>query len=191
MTGAGKSYTVGVILEELLKNDIPIVIIDPHSEYSGLRYENDDYESLMAYGVKPTSYASKITEYTTSPLTNPDAEKLSLKMCFSMEEISGILPVKLADKQKATLYNAIHRLGGQEYGINDLINAVRLEKGNDKWKVIQVLEMLESSGLFDGKPVSEKDLVKPGHASIIDLKGSEPWVQQIVVTRIAKNCSTQ
>ncbi len=186
MTGAGKSYTVCVILEELLKNDIPVVIIDPHREYSSLRYENDDYEPMLAYGVKPASYASKITEYTTSPLTNPDAERLTLRMRFSMDEITEILPVKLADKQKAILYNAIHNLEGQEYGINDLINVVRLEKGKDKWKVISVLETLASSGLFDEKAVSEKDLVKPGHASIIDLKGSEPWVQQLVVTRIAK-----
>ena len=186
MTGAGKSYTVCVILEELLKNDIPVVIIDPHREYSSLRYENDDYEPMLAYGVKPASYASKITEYTTSPLTNPDAERLTLKMRFSMDEISEILPVKLADKQKVILYNALHHLEGQEYGINDLINAVRMEKGKDKWKVINVLETLAATGLFDEKPVSEKDLVKPGHASIIDLKGSEPWVQQLVVTRIAK-----
>ncbi|MCA1818462.1 MAG: ATP-binding protein, partial [Halobacteriales archaeon] len=31
-TGAGKSYTVGVILEEFLKAKVPLVILDPHGE---------------------------------------------------------------------------------------------------------------------------------------------------------------
>jgi hypothetical protein len=187
MTGAGKSYTVCVILEELLKNDIPIVIIDPHREYPSLKVENDDYDNMMAYAVKPASYASKITEYTTNPLTNPDAKKLCLKLRFNVDELSEIMPIHLADKQKMILYNALHRLEGQEYTIYDLINAVRLEKGKDKWKVISLLESIASTGLFDGKPITEKDLVKAGHASIIDLKGSEPWIQQLVVTKIAKD----
>ena len=36
-TGSGKSYTAGVILEELLDHDVPMLIIDPHSEYSSLK----------------------------------------------------------------------------------------------------------------------------------------------------------
>jgi len=32
-TGSGKSYTAAVILEELLENGIPMLIIDPHGEY--------------------------------------------------------------------------------------------------------------------------------------------------------------
>ncbi len=37
-TGAGKSYTVGVLVEELLKpyNMAPVLIFDPHGEYSSL-----------------------------------------------------------------------------------------------------------------------------------------------------------
>ena len=41
-TGAGKSYVVGVLLEELLENKVPIVVIDPHGEYSTLKYPNDE-----------------------------------------------------------------------------------------------------------------------------------------------------
>jgi hypothetical protein len=36
-SGSGKSYTVGVLIEELLKKQIPIVIIDRHGEYSALK----------------------------------------------------------------------------------------------------------------------------------------------------------
>jgi hypothetical protein len=40
-SGSGKSYAVGVICEELCKNDVPFAVIDIEGEYSGLkeRYE--------------------------------------------------------------------------------------------------------------------------------------------------------
>ncbi|MEM3828479.1 MAG: DUF87 domain-containing protein [Conexivisphaerales archaeon] len=40
-SGSGKSYTVGVICEELCKNDIPFSIIDTEGEYSGLKEKYD------------------------------------------------------------------------------------------------------------------------------------------------------
>lgn len=187
MTGAGKSYTVGVILEELLKNDVPIVIVDPHGEYSSLKYENDDYDNMMAFGVKPTSYAKKIVEYTTNPNTNPEAKKISLRLNFTAEELSQIMPVKLADKQKLILYNALRNLEGSDYSLDDLIHMVSQDKEKDKWKIISVLESMKNVGIFDGEELTEKDLVRHGRASIIDLKGSDPWVQQLVVARIARD----
>jgi len=36
-SGSGKSYTVGVVIEELLLKKIPVVIIDRHGEYSSLK----------------------------------------------------------------------------------------------------------------------------------------------------------
>jgi len=45
-SGAGKSYTVGVLLEEIIARKIPVVILDPHSEYHTLKYENTDVKDL-------------------------------------------------------------------------------------------------------------------------------------------------
>jgi hypothetical protein len=42
-SGSGKSYTVGVICEELCKNKIPFVIVDLEGEYSGLK---EKYEAI-------------------------------------------------------------------------------------------------------------------------------------------------
>jgi hypothetical protein len=42
-SGAGKSYTVGVICEELCKNNIPFVLIDIEGEYWGLK---EKYEAI-------------------------------------------------------------------------------------------------------------------------------------------------
>ena len=49
-TGAGKSYTGGVILEELLDKNVPLLIIDPHGEYATLKFPNDDKPDAVADG---------------------------------------------------------------------------------------------------------------------------------------------
>ena len=186
-TGAGKSYTVAVILEELLKNYFPIVIIDPHGEYSSLKYENDDYDAMLTYNVKPRSYEKQITEYAPNIIVNPEAKKLTLKPRFTLEELTEIMPIPLGDRQKSIAYNALRRLENQEYTIQDLINSVRLDKSNAKWKVISGLESLRSSGVFEGTPIRDKDLVREGNASIINLKGSEPRIQELIVAKICKD----
>ena len=57
-SGSGKSYTVGVICEELCKSKVPFVIVDLEGEYSGLKekYEaiwvGDDEESDLKWSKK-------------------------------------------------------------------------------------------------------------------------------------------
>ncbi|MEA3254564.1 MAG: DUF87 domain-containing protein, partial [Candidatus Altiarchaeota archaeon] len=40
MTGAGKSYTVGVLIEELLKKKGSVVVFDPHGEYKNIEFND-------------------------------------------------------------------------------------------------------------------------------------------------------
>ena len=189
-TGAGKSYTVGVLLEELLKTDIAIVIIDPHGEYGSLRYDNDDYDGMLKYNVQVRNYADKVTEYATNLEINTGARKIILQPKFDMMELSNIMPMRLLDKEKAVLYSALKDLeetGYEDYTIEDLVRKVEEQPTNLKWKVLSGLEALQESGVFEGAPVPLTQLVKKGAASIINLKGTEPHIQHLVVAKIAKD----
>jgi len=185
-TGAGKSYTVAVLVEELLKNGVPIVIVDPHGEYASLAVENDEYDDMIKYGVKSVSYADRITEYATNTNVNPQAKKLRLRATFDMMELTDIMPMRLGERQKSTLYSALRDLEGGEYTLKDLIRRVEEEPTNVKWKVISGLETLEESGIFDGEYIPVEELVKPGRASVINLVGSDPHIQQLVVARLTR-----
>ncbi len=44
-SGSGKSYTMGVLIEEFLKKGIPIVIFDRHGEYSSLKISREISET--------------------------------------------------------------------------------------------------------------------------------------------------
>jgi len=188
-TGAGKSYTVAVILEELLKNKVPVVIIDPHGEYSSLCVENDDYDNMLRYDVKATSYLDRIVEYTTDTDVNPTAKKLVLKPEFNMMELTDIIPMRLTDKQAEVLYTALAEFAEDEieYDLKDLIRRLEEEPTAYKWKVINGLEDLMDCGVFEGEPVDYTELVQDGKATVINLKGTTPQIQALVVAKLTRD----
>ena len=189
-TGAGKSYTVGVILEEFLKAKVPLVILDPHGEYGSLRSPNLDegeMETMSRFKVKPKAFASQIKEYALDTNLNPEAQRLVLQgMNLEGREIVDLLGGKISGGQVGVLYQAIKEVKEHlpAYTLRDIMDGVARNKASSRWNVLNALEVLESTKVFDirGTPVSE--LVAPGQCTIINLKGVDPDVQGIVVTRI-------
>ncbi len=63
-TGAGKSYTAGVLVEELMipHNRAAVLIVDPHGEYDTLRsIEDDPRFHERATATSPKSKSSRTT----------------------------------------------------------------------------------------------------------------------------------
>ncbi|MEM2136870.1 MAG: DUF87 domain-containing protein [Candidatus Methanomethylicia archaeon] len=76
--GSGKSYTVGVLIEELLKKGIPIIIIDVHGEYSSLKIPAKS--GCSEFGVEPVNYIDHIIEFgdtKINPAANIDISELN------------------------------------------------------------------------------------------------------------------
>ena len=200
-TGAGKSYTVAVILEELLKTGMPIVVIDPHGEYNTLAVENDDYDTMVKYNerlgkggkgvVKAASYAGKVVEYVANPHVNQDAQRLILKPEFDVEELCDIMPMSLGDKQKSILYEALKELEGTNYSLNDIIDVVEREPTRVKWKLVSGLETLSESGVFSGEPINYEELVQKGRVSVVNLAGVTPRIQELLVAKLARDLFDQ
>ena len=51
-TGGGKSYLLGVLIEELLRHKVTCVIIDPHGEYGSLRHPAEKQRATARFGVR-------------------------------------------------------------------------------------------------------------------------------------------
>ena len=51
MTGCGKSFLVGILCEELAKNNAAILILDPHNEYLTMAQSMPDNMGRMLYSV--------------------------------------------------------------------------------------------------------------------------------------------
>lgn len=185
-TGAGKSYTVGVLLEEIIEQKIPLVIIDTHGEYSSLRFPNDDAHDkkrLKAYEIKPKSYAQQINEY--SGLSVPGTLPLTLRDSFTPNEIISILPTKLSNSQRALLYASIKDL--DHVNLDSVIGEVASQDGPHKYPILSQLEIVRESGIFSAQGMRAADFVVAGKATIINLKGIGPDIQQMIVSKLLKD----
>jgi DNA helicase HerA-like ATPase len=189
-TGAGKSYTVGVILEEFLKAKVPLVILDPHGEYGSLRSPNLDdgeIEAMTRFRIKPKGFQGQIQEFAIDTTLNPDAQRLVLEgMNLEGREIVDLLGGKLSGGQVGVLYQAIKEVKEHlpAYTLRDIMDGVGRNKSNAKWNVLNALEVLEATKVFDIRGTPVKELVQQGRCTIINLKGVGPDIQEIVVTRI-------
>ncbi|MFQ5975630.1 MAG: ATP-binding protein [Candidatus Hydrothermarchaeales archaeon] len=188
-TGAGKSYTVGVLIEELLEKRIPVVIIDPHGEYSSIKHPNQnpkELELMKKYGTSPKGYTD-IVEYTPYLTVNPAADK-KFALDFTLlktRDFIDMLPTKVTDSQKGILFETIKTVKGfGKYGIDDLINVIKEHEGKAKWNLITSLEMVKETKIFEGKSTTPKDLVKKGMVAIINLRGVQPDIQELIVSRL-------
>ncbi|MFB6204406.1 MAG: helicase HerA domain-containing protein [Candidatus Nanohaloarchaea archaeon] len=179
-TGAGKSYLTGVLIEELLESDYPILILDPHGEYSSLKLPNEDSDEPRGYEVR---------EYSPNTDVNSEALPLSFSsLNMSKKELQTLIPDSLTNSQMGVLYNAMKRLDekDEDYSLNDLMDAVSHEDSTAKWNLLNYLEQLEDTGLFSEDPVDLENLLEPGRATVVNLRAVEPEAAEMTVYMLAK-----
>ncbi len=193
-TGSGKSYTVAVILEELLEQNIPVVVIDPHGEYSTLRFKNDNEKEIPLmekYGIEPKAY--NVAEYSPDPRINPGAKQLTFSdKNLSAHELAQIFPTKATSSQMGVLYGAIRDVKTKgDYSLDDVITFVSNSDSSSKWNVVNMLEIVKEMNLFSKSSTKLQEIVKPGRAALINLRGITPEIQNIVVFKLLEDLFEQ
>lgn len=185
-SGAGKSYAVGVLLEELAELKVPIVIIDPHGEYGSIKSPNthaEDEKYFNQYDVLPKGFRNQIREFAVDTRVNPEAEKLKLPIPQTAAALISSLPFKITNVQRGLIYKAVEELKTKKsrFDFSDLIEELGFLESASKWNLITGLQNLSSTGMFSFNPTKARDLVKQGQMSIINLKGAPTEMQEMVV----------
>ena len=183
-SGAGKSYSVGVLIEEILEKNVPLVIIDPHGEYGTLRYENtnkEDIERLKIFGMTPKIF--DVIEYGDPSNEHCTPLKLSNKM--TQQELVQMIPAKLTGTQIGILYSALRNI--EQVSFDTVIASLNAEESNAKWGLINILEHLRTYNIFSPEPTPYDEIVAPGVCSIINLRGIPPEIQSILVYKLTKD----
>lgn len=121
-TGAGKSYTVGVILEKLLQLGGTIVIFDPNSDYVKMRRDETMRVTPFADRVDiyrmPTGQAGRITDDEIG-----GSQKFTIKFsALEVEEICSMtgIPETSTNIRKA-LQTAHDNLRGRDYAPHEYL----------------------------------------------------------------------
>ncbi len=183
-SGSGKSYAVGVLLEEMISKNIPLLIIDPHGEYSSLKYKNSDEKDiteLKKYGLEPEGF--NVVEYGDIEI-NKGVHPLKLNLGSNQEELIHMLPGKLSTNQLALVYNSLKTSDPND--LNSLILSLEQEEHNAKYSVINMVEYLRDLEIFSNTNTNYAGFIKQGQATIMNLKGINPEVQEMIVYKITK-----
>ena len=185
-TGSGKSYTAGVIIEELIEKGVPLLIIDPHGEYSSLKNRNDvsqELERMGEFGIRPRGYDNiRIYVPPKSPFADRADGVIHLDgRNLEAEEIIELGSITSSSAQ-ALLYQVLKDM--EDYTIEDVIERIEEEKHTSKAVLLGALTKIQKSGLFSENPTPLEILLQKGRAVILDLRGIDPAYQDLIVARV-------
>ncbi|MGI8467622.1 MAG: ATP-binding protein [Pyrinomonadaceae bacterium] len=193
-TGSGKSYTAGVLVEELMQphNRAAVLIVDPHGEYHTMQSVMGDTRFFGADDYKP-----EVKIFT------PDKIKVRFST-LTEADIKYLLPEGTSDKMIQLLSQAFSSLNERlkaekrrdyAYAFHDLRDEVTKQKyesssnkeNSNAPSIDGLLWRLDSrfgkkDGIFhDVDHLKLKDLFKPGQCTILELSDIEQHEQQVIV----------
>ena len=96
-----------------------------------------------------------------------------------------ILPIKLSNVQLSLLYSCLNDVDKIDF--NKLILDLELEENPAKYNLIGTIKYLEKLNLFSDAPTSLNELISPGKCSIINLRGVEIELQEVIVYKLMKD----
>lgn len=195
-TGAGKSYTAGVLVEELMQpyNRASVLIVDPHSEYHTMSSIQGDAQFAAADGYKPEVkiFTPDKIKVRFSTLTEGDVKYLlpegtSDKMLHFLRQAFRSLQDKLkAERRRDHLYS-YHDLRDevqkQQYGKDD-------KDAGDGGNVSSIQGLLwrldsrfdRTDSIFHAhEHIELSELYRPGRCTILQLSEIEQTEQQVIV----------
>ena len=184
------SFCVSAILEEIMEKKIPIIVIDPHGEYSSLKYPSDKKEQLKKFGLEAKGYYKQIQEYSPDVEKNPEAKPLKLNAKgLTGNELMHLLPAKLSGSQIGLLYGAMSD-ATRIADFDQVMLSLQAEENNAKWALINVIDYLKKLNIFADIGTSLNELVSVGKCSVINLRGIPQEIQEIVVYKLLTDLFT-
>ena len=187
-TGGGKSYVVGVLMEEFMKHGVTVVIIDPHGEYSSLREKSKADATERKFGVRPRGYADQVVEFSPDVKVNPSAHPLRFTLGnLEARDIMGLTNLSNQRSHLLLLRKVVDalRMAGRAYSMAEIIALLDAEDDPTVGALIDELEYLREVDIFAKEGTKIDELVVKGKCTIINLKGSPPDIQELIVNRIA------
>jgi DNA helicase HerA-like ATPase len=187
-TGGGKSFLCGDLIEELMKHDVTVLVFDPHGEYGAMRDKGSKPKGARDYGVEPHGFADKIQEFATDTNSNKSAKPLKFTLSnIDARDLLSLTSIKNGKVFVNTLRKAIDNVKAvkKEFTLKDIIAILEAEEDSQNHQLIAELDYLNDVNIFAAQGTRIDELVVPGKMTIINLRGTQPDIAQLIVNRIA------
>ena len=176
MTGAGKSNTVSVLIDQLLGYSIPVFVFDMHGEYKDATFPNGDVNVI-----KPKINPRYMTFHEIKKLvnipTNGYIQERHFRRAFKEAR------QKLEDGMAPT--NNFLQI------MYDILEDESLDEKSDK-QIVDVMNKIDDSmdkysNLFDQNAGNILSGVKGGYVNVLDLSQVDESVASVLVSHILRN----
>lgn len=180
MTGAGKSNTVSVLMDQLLTYNVPVFVFDMHGEYKDAQFPNGQVNVI-----KPQINPKYMEFYEIKSLMNIPNNAVIQERYF--REAFNYATKKLSEGTQETvnfldlMYNYLE----DKSGIND--EDAKVEK-----TMVDVMNKITDSKLKYSKLFYQNasniiSNIKAGYLNVLDLSQVDEYVATVLVSHILRN----
>lgn len=181
MTGAGKSNTVSVLINQLIKYNVPVFVFDMHGEYKGAEFPNGEVNVIQPK-INPMYMSfSEIKNLANIKGSAFVQERFFRKAFFKARDI-----ISSGEEDKRDFLQIIY----------DILNVWQADEEKfstpDRNKIVDVMNKVEDlkekySNLFDTYKGNILGTIKIGHVNVLDLSQSDENVAGVLVSHIMRN----
>ena len=176
MTGAGKSNTVSVLIDQFLRYNLPIFVFDMHGEYKDAVFPNGEVNVI-----RPKINPHYMSFHEIKKLVNIGANSYIQERHFR----------RAFHEAKESLKNGVAQTNNFLQVMYDILENKSLEEGSDK-QIIDVMNkiddaMIKYSNIFDKNIGNILSSIKKGHANVLDLSQVDESVASVLVSHILRN----
>lgn len=174
-TGSGKSYTVGVLLEEMMRpnNRAAVLVVDPHGEYASI----DQLKNFPEF--READYSPNVI------ILRKEDIKIRITE-LKLDEFMGIL--EMTDKMETFFEKAYYMLPDRaNFRKSDLLNEIRkLREESNQATIDGIIWRYESNimkrPIFDDfQHTRLREQFSVGQLSVLELSGLARKEQQLIV----------
>jgi len=208
--GSGKSYSSGVIAEEIallseeFRKNLTVVLIDTMGIYWSTKLPNEEQVTLLEdWKLKPKGFEERVRVYVPFK-QKEDFEKAGVPVDFGIsippyefdpEDWTLAFNLPTTNPIGIGLQKIVNELKERQekFDINDMISRIKDDRSLDthvKSALENMLRVAERWGVFGEVGVRMEELMKPGFINVFDvsrLRAAEAWsVRNLLVALIAR-----
>jgi hypothetical protein len=176
MTGAGKSNTVSVLIDQMLGYNIPVFVFDMHGEYKGAQFPNGGVNVI-----NPKINPKYMTFYEIKKLVNIPSNGYIQERHFR----------RAFKEAKKRIEDGVAHDNNFLQLIHDILEVDSQVEGSDK-QIVDVMNKIDDSmdrysNLFDQNTGNILTSIKKAHVNVLDLSQVDESVASVLVSHILRN----
>ena len=180
MTGAGKSNTVSVLIDQMLQYGVPIFVFDMHGEYVGANFPNGDVNVI-----KPKINPKYMEFYEIKKLMNIPSNAVIQERHFREAFMDANEQLSEGTESTIDFLDLMYDYLKVKSGLDD-------ESGKIDKSVVDVMNKindakLKYSNLFYQNAPNIISNIKHSHVNVLDLSQVDEYVASVLVSHILRN----